>query len=84
MALKGSDTLYANDTIIFHVNHNLGRLNYTQEKLEDAEEQFKKALVGKTEEWGILHPSTLETVENLGNVYAAQGHVDAAVEMALR
>jgi tetratricopeptide (TPR) repeat protein len=39
---------------------------------------YNRALAGKEKAWGPEHTSTLNTVNNLGNLYADQGrHKDA-------
>ena len=41
-----------------------------QGKLVEAEEMSQRALRGFEKAWGPDHTSTLETVNNLGNLYA--------------
>lgn len=40
-----------------------------QDKLDEAEKMFRRALEGKEEALGINHTSTLGTVNNLGLLY---------------
>ncbi|VTO91321.1 unnamed protein product [Fusarium graminearum] len=42
---------------------------------------YERALQGKEKAWGPEHTSTLDTVNNLGNLYADQGRLDKAEEM---
>jgi tetratricopeptide (TPR) repeat protein len=37
---------------------------------EEAEEMSLRALRGQENAWGLEHTSTLDTVNNLGNLYA--------------
>jgi tetratricopeptide (TPR) repeat protein len=52
--------------------------------MKEAEEMYLRALRGKEEAWGAKHTSTLETVNNLGNLYWKQGKIKEAEEMYLR
>ena len=45
---------------------------------------YLRALVGKEKAWGPDHTSTLDTVNNLGNLYADLGRLDEAEKMYLR
>ncbi|CEJ81494.1 hypothetical protein VHEMI01616 [[Torrubiella] hemipterigena] len=64
----------------------VGDLFMDQDKLNDAEKMYLRALVGYEKAWGPDHTSTLDTVNNLGNLYAdqAQGKTDDAEKMYLR
>lgn len=71
--------------------HQLGALYSDQDKIEEAGEMNNTvldlgALAGKEKEkaWGAEHTSTLDTVNNLGNVYKNQGKMKEAEEMYLR
>jgi hypothetical protein len=46
-----------------------------QGKLVEAEQMFERALQGREKAWGPEHTSTLNTVNNLGNLYANQGEL---------
>ena len=50
----------------------------------EAEEMYVRALRGYEKVWGAEHTSTLETVNNLGNLYADQGKMAEAEEMYVR
>jgi Tetratricopeptide repeat len=50
----------------------------------EAEEMCVRALRGKEKAWGPAHTSTLNTVNNLGILYAGQGKIVEAEEMYLR
>jgi hypothetical protein len=52
-----------------------------QGKLKEAEEMYWRALKGKEKAWGPEHTSTLDTVNNLGNLYSDQGKLAEAEEM---
>jgi hypothetical protein len=45
---------------------------------------YLRALKGKEEVWGPKHTSTLDTVNNLGLLYADQGKMKEAEEICLR
>jgi tetratricopeptide (TPR) repeat protein len=45
---------------------------------------YKRALEGKEKAWGPEHTSTLDTVNNLGNLYADQGQHKEAEAMFKR
>jgi len=42
---------------------------------------YNRALAGREKAWGPEHTSTLDTVNNLGNLYKNQGHLDDAERM---
>ncbi|KAL9004307.1 MAG: hypothetical protein Q9188_002871 [Gyalolechia gomerana] len=44
-----------------------------KEKAWEAKKMYRRALDGKEKAWGPNHPSTLDTVNNLGILYADQG-----------
>ncbi|KAF2728891.1 hypothetical protein EJ04DRAFT_448464 [Polyplosphaeria fusca] len=48
---------------------NLGSLYTDQGRLDDAERMYKRALQGTEKALGRNHPSTLDTVNNLGILY---------------
>ncbi|KAL8695783.1 MAG: hypothetical protein Q9201_007959 [Fulgogasparrea decipioides] len=50
----------------------------------EAEEMYMRALRGYEKAWGLEHTSTLDTVNNLGNLYKAQGKMAEAEEMYMR
>ena len=45
---------------------------------------YRRALEGKEKAWGPEHTSTLDTVNNLGNLYANQGKMQEAEAMYRR
>ncbi|KAK6362405.1 hypothetical protein LTR81_028156 [Elasticomyces elasticus] len=45
---------------------------------------YVRGLKGKEEAWGVKHTSTLDSVNNLGNLYADQGKVKGAEAMYVR
>jgi len=45
---------------------------------------YRRALKGKEKAWGPEHTSTLNMVNNLGNLYADQGKMKAAEAMYRR
>ncbi|KAN0067820.1 HET domain containing protein [Elaphomyces granulatus] len=63
---------------------NLGYLYANQDKLDEAEKMYQRALQGKEKAWGPDHTSTLFTVNNLGTLYADQGKLDEAEKMYQR
>jgi tetratricopeptide (TPR) repeat protein len=54
------------------------------ESSQEVENLYLRALRGKEEAWGAKHTSTLDTVNNLGILYADQGKMKEAEEMYLR
>jgi Tfp pilus assembly protein PilF len=52
--------------------------------MAEAEAMYLRALQGKEKAWGAEHTSTLETVNNLGALYARQGKKAEAEAMYLR
>ncbi|KAN0067790.1 TPR-like protein [Elaphomyces granulatus] len=63
---------------------NLGRLYANQDKLDESEKMYQRALQGYEKAWGPDHMSTLDTVNNLGLLYADQGKLDEAEKMYQR
>jgi tetratricopeptide (TPR) repeat protein len=47
----------------------------------EAEKMYMRALEGYEKAWGAKHTSTLDTVNNLGNLYKNQGKMVEAEEM---
>ncbi|ERF74890.1 hypothetical protein EPUS_09096 [Endocarpon pusillum Z07020] len=64
--------------------HMLGYLYADQDKLEEAEKMYERALVGYEKASGPDHTSTLNTMNNLGLLYADQGKLDGAEKMYKR
>ncbi|KAL8976675.1 MAG: hypothetical protein Q9205_007369, partial [Flavoplaca limonia] len=64
--------------------YHMGYLNYNIGRLKEAEAMYMRALKGYQKVRGTEHISTLKTVNNLGNLYAAQGKVAEAEEMYMR
>jgi tetratricopeptide (TPR) repeat protein len=54
------------------------------ESSQEVESLYVRALRGYEEAWGAKHTSTLQTVNNLGALYADQGKMKEAEEMFLR
>ena len=52
--------------------------------MAEAEAIYLRALKGKEKACGTEHTSTLDTVNNLGNLYASQGKMAEAEEMYTR
>ena len=52
--------------------HGLGTLYADQGKPDEAEKMYQRALQGYEKAWGPDHTSTLDTVNNLGLLYANQ------------
>ena len=50
----------------------------------EAEKMYRRALAGYEKAWGPDHTSTLDTVNNLGNLYKNQGKLVEAEEMYRR
>jgi tetratricopeptide (TPR) repeat protein len=61
--------------------NNLGVLYRDQDRLEQAEEMYQKALQGRKKVLGAEHTSMLYTVNNLGTLYINQGKLLQAEEM---
>ncbi|KAF4237799.1 hypothetical protein CNMCM8980_002355 [Aspergillus fumigatiaffinis] len=62
----------------------IGDLYMDQVLLKDAEEMYRRALVGKETIFGPDHSSTLDTVNNLGLLYQSQGKLKEAEAMYQR
>ena len=62
----------------------VAQLLLKQIRLEPAEGMYLRALRGYEEALGAAHTSTLDTVNNLGHLYADQGKMKEAEEMYLR
>ncbi|SLM37270.1 nb-arc and tpr domain protein [Lasallia pustulata] len=52
--------------------------------MAEAEAMYRRALEGREKAWGPEHTSTLDTVNNLGNLYADQGKMAEAEAMYRR
>jgi tetratricopeptide (TPR) repeat protein len=63
--------------------HSLGYLLQDEDKWR-ATEMYQRALQGKEKAWGLEHTSTLDTVNNLGALYADLGRLDEAKKMYQR
>jgi tetratricopeptide (TPR) repeat protein len=64
--------------------HRLGLLYVNQDKLDEAEKMYQRALQGYEKAWGPDDTSTFGTVNNLGNLYANLGKLDEAEKMYQR
>ena len=53
-------------------------------RLKEAEAMYIRALKGYEKAWGAEHISTLDTVNNLGNLYSDQGKMAEAEAMYMR
>ncbi|OXV05561.1 hypothetical protein Egran_06671, partial [Elaphomyces granulatus] len=66
------------------VNNQLGSLYVDQGKLDEAEKMYQRALQGYEEALGLenvaRYQPALNTIWNLGNLFATQGHLDEANE----
>jgi tetratricopeptide (TPR) repeat protein len=63
--------------------HSLGYL-LNDEDRQRAEKTYQRALQGYEKAWGPEHTSTLDTVNNLGSLYADLGRLDEAEKMYQR
>jgi tetratricopeptide (TPR) repeat protein len=63
--------------------HSLGYL-LEEESRQQAEQMYQRALARKEKAWGLEHTSTLNTVNNLGILYADLGRIDKAEQMYQR
>jgi tetratricopeptide (TPR) repeat protein len=52
--------------------------------MAEAEEMYTRALRGKEKAWRVEYTSTLDTVNNLGALYADQGKTAKAEQMYIR
>jgi tetratricopeptide (TPR) repeat protein len=59
----------------------IGRSLHRLGKLDEAEKTYQRALQEKEKAWSPDHTSTLDTVNNLGVLYADQGKLDEAEKM---
>jgi tetratricopeptide (TPR) repeat protein len=75
-----SNDLIADDSIEWAC-HKLGDLYSDQDKLDEAEKMYERALQGYEKALGPDHTSTLDTVNNLANLYSDQGKLDEAEKM---
>ncbi|KAL9026309.1 MAG: hypothetical protein Q9180_007502 [Flavoplaca navasiana] len=64
--------------------YEMGYLNHNRGRLKEAEAMYVRALKGYEKALGAEHTLTLDTVNNLGNVYSAHGKTAEAEEMLLR
>jgi tetratricopeptide (TPR) repeat protein len=64
--------------------HRFGDVCSSQERREEAEKMYLRALQGYEKAWGPDHTSTLDTVNNLGLLYVDLGRLDEAEKMYLR
>ena len=75
--------LEANEDLAVHL-HSIAYLLGDWESSKEVEEMYLRALRGKEKAWGADHTSTLDTVNNLGLLYAAQGKMEQAEELYMR
>ena len=59
---------------------NRGVLYFHQDKIEEAETMFQRALEGLERALGSIHPFTLAIVHNLATLYAKQGKLGRLAE----
>jgi tetratricopeptide (TPR) repeat protein len=52
--------------------------------MKEAEDMYLRALTGYEKAWGSEHTSTLDTVNNLGNLYSNRGKMKEAEDMFQR
>lgn len=64
--------------------HKIAELLRQQVQFVPAEKMYGRALAGREKALGPDHTSTLNAVNNLGNLYADQGKLDAAEKMYRR
>ncbi len=64
--------------------HQFVGLYRQNDMIAEAEKMYRRALDGKEKAWGPDHTSTLDTVNNLGLLYADQGKLVEAEEMYQR
>jgi tetratricopeptide (TPR) repeat protein len=72
------------DEETLHALHNMGLLYRDQDKIEEAEAMYQRALTGYEKVWGPEHIRTLVTVFNLGIIYKGQGRKGEAEVMYQR
>ncbi|KAH8645433.1 hypothetical protein BX600DRAFT_490824 [Xylariales sp. PMI_506] len=90
-AIRSCTAIRDSDQGLAWAFHNLGILYEgqgvlyrSQNKLQEAEEMYLRALRGYEKVWGPDHTSTLNTVNNLGDLYRHQGKLQEAEELYLR
>ena len=76
--------LHASDERVIYAACSIARLEQFWDRREKAEEMYIRALIGCENALGRNHTSTLDTVNNLGNLYRIQGKLDAAEQMCMR
>ena len=59
--------------MLYFSYHAIGDFSSEQGKMKEAEETYLRALRGYEKAWVPEHTSTLDTVNNLGNLYKDQG-----------
>ena len=72
------------DKLVLDSYHNLGGLYSDQDRVQEAEAIYQRALEGKEKAWGPDHTSTLDTVHKLGLLYSKQGKLQEAEAMYQR
>jgi len=65
-------------------HNNLGTILFFRRKLGQAERELRAALDLRERHYGLLHPETIATVDNLARVLAERGHGPEAVSLARR
>ena len=75
--------LEAKEDLAVHL-HSIAYLLSDWESSKEVEEIYVRALRGYEKAWGADHTSTLDIVNNLGNLYADQGKLGQAEEMCIR
>jgi tetratricopeptide (TPR) repeat protein len=63
--------------------YSLGYLLYDEDR-QQAEQMYQRALAGREKAWGPDHTETLDTVNNLGHLYADLGKLEQAEQMLQR
>ncbi len=81
---RGIDVQPPDNRNIYHAIHSLGNLYKDQDKMQEAEAMYRRALEGSEKALGPEHRSTLSTVNNLGLLYADQGKMQEAEAMYRR
>ena len=64
--------------------YRIGYLDSIIGRLKEAEAMYLRVLKGYEKAWGAEHTSTLDTVNNLGNLYKNQGKMAEAEEIYMR
>ncbi|CAF1479383.1 unnamed protein product [Adineta steineri] len=76
------DQHHSNDEIILASRfHCMGMILYSQNKINEAIEQFEKALAIWTCHLPSTHPSIAESLNNLATIYYGQEHYDQALNI---